>query len=135
MMAATASGVSAPPHRALSHRMPCARTRSLSGSQVVKALERLGKQPASPAPNMKRVTVSETKLHAHPVAAVKQDHHSTMRSSTLRGPIQSPRNPPGTSNMAYAQPNAVNTQPICTSVSPRSWRMEGAANEIETRSM
>ena len=80
--------------------MPWARTRSRAGSQVVKALATLGKQPASPAPNRKRVASSEGKLHAHPVAAVNMDHHSTMRISTLRGPIQSPRYPPGISNMA-----------------------------------
>ena len=74
--------------------MACARTRSLPGSQVVKALVRLGKQPASPAPNRKRVTYSEVKLQAQPVAAVKNDHQITMRMSTLRGPSQSPRKPP-----------------------------------------
>ena len=71
--------------------MPCARTRSCSGSQVVKALVRFGKQPASPAPKRKRVTTSETKFQAQPVAAVKKDHQSTMRMSTLRGPMRSPR--------------------------------------------
>ena len=80
--------------------MPWARTRSLSGSQVVKVFVKFGKQPASPMPNRARVAVSETKLQAHPVAAVKNDHHSTMRMRTLRGPIQSPRYPPGISNSA-----------------------------------
>src|SRR5208283_3842404 len=97
MTTATTGGVSAAPQRVLNHRMPCARTRSLWGSQVAKALVTLGKQPASPAPNRKRVAASETKLEAQPVAAVKKDHHRTMRVSTLRGPSQSPRNPPGTS--------------------------------------
>jgi hypothetical protein len=100
MIRATRGGVNAPAQRALSHMMPCARTRSRAGSQVVKALATLGKQPASPAPNRKRVPNSAGKLHAHPVAAVKVDHHSTMRIRTLRGPIQSPKYPPGISNMA-----------------------------------
>src|SRR5207302_153977 len=86
----TSSGVKAPPHRALIHRIPCARTRSLGGSQVVNALVRLGKQPASPIPNRNRVTVIERKLNAQPVAAVKNDHHTTMRIRTRRAPIRSP---------------------------------------------
>src|ERR1051325_11599677 len=85
----TSMGVNAPPHRALSHIAPCAFTRSFSGSQVVKALVRFGKQPASPAPNRNRVTVRETAFQAQPVAAVKNDHHRTIRISTLRGPILS----------------------------------------------
>ena len=90
----------APPQRALIHMMPCARARSCCGSQMVKALVRLGKQPASPAPNRKRVTTREIWLHTQPVAAVKKDHHSTTRMRTLRGPIQSPSQPPGISNSA-----------------------------------
>ena len=31
------------------------------------------------------------KFQAQPVAAVKKHHHSTMRMSTLRGPMRSPR--------------------------------------------
>src|SRR5512133_2769638 len=96
----TREGVNAPPQRALSHMIPCARTRSSCGSQVVKALVRLGKQPASPAPNKNRVSHSDEKLQAQPVAAVKNDHHATMRIRTLRGPIQSPSHPPGISNSA-----------------------------------
>jgi len=92
--------VKAPPQRAKVHISPCARTRSRRGSHVVKDLVRFGKQPASPAPNRKRVATSEVKLQAQPVAAVKKDHHSTIRISTLRGPIQSPSQPPGTSNSA-----------------------------------
>ena len=58
-----------------------------------------------------------------------------MRISTLRGPIQSPRKPPGISNSAYAQPKAANAYPICTVLSPRSWLIAGAACEMQTRSM
>ena len=75
-------------------------TRSSDGSQVVKALVRFGKQPASPAPKSARVTTSETKLQVQPVAAVKKDHHSTTRVSTLRGPSLSPSQPPGISKSA-----------------------------------
>src|ERR1019366_7683653 len=132
---APGGGVNAPDQRALSHMMPCARTRSFSGSQVVKALVTLGKQPASPAPKRKRVTVSERKFQAHPVAAVKKLHHSTIRVSTLRGPRRSPRYPPGISNRAYAQPKAAKTAPIWRGSRPRSLEMNGAAKEMETRSM
>jgi len=96
----TSRGVNAPPHRALIHMIPCARVRSALGSQSVKALVRFGKHPASPAPNMNRVTHSDQKLQTLPVAAVKNDHQRTTRMSTLRGPSQSPRKPLGISNSA-----------------------------------
>ena len=73
-------------------------------------------------------------LHAQPVAAVKNDHHTTMRMRTRRGPMRSPIHPPGISNSAYAQANAENTQPICTFDRPRSRLIAGPASEIETRS-
>ena len=38
--------------------------------------------------------------HAHPVAAVKNDHHSTIRISTRRGPMRSASQPPGISKRA-----------------------------------
>ena len=78
----------------------CARVRSLVGSHALKAFVRLGKQPASPAPNRNRVTTIETWFHAQPVAAVKNDHQSTTRMSTLRAPILSPSQPVGISNSA-----------------------------------
>jgi len=60
----------------------------------------LGKQPASPAPNRKRVTHIDQKFHIQPVATVKKLHQTTMRIRTLRAPIQSPIQPPGISNSA-----------------------------------
>src|SRR4249920_3186197 len=86
----TSNGVKAPPHRALNHITPTARLRSSRGSQLVNILAKFGKQPASPAPKRKRVTSNEATFHAHPVAAVKNDHQRTTRMSTLRGPILSP---------------------------------------------
>jgi hypothetical protein len=77
--------------------MLCAFTRSSGGSHVVKALVRFGKQPASPAPKSARVTTSERKLQVQPVAAVKNDHQTTTRVSTRRGPSLSPSQPPGIS--------------------------------------
>src|SRR6185503_6784590 len=106
---ATSNGVSAPPQRALSHMIPCARTRSTPGSQMLNALVMLGKQPASPIPKKNRQTTSEARFHAQPVAAVNTDHMTTTRISTLRGPITSPSQPPGISNSAYAQANAEKT--------------------------
>src|SRR5215470_13758832 len=94
----TSSGVKAPPQRALSHRIPCARTRSARGSQMVNAFVKLGKQPASPAPKSVCVVNREAKFHVIPVSATNADHQMTMRISTLRGPIQSPRKPLGISN-------------------------------------
>src|SRR5262245_44830024 len=55
---ATNNGVKAPPQRALNHMMPWARTRSFFGSQMVNALVRFGKQPASPIPKKKRKRTS-----------------------------------------------------------------------------
>ncbi len=95
----------------------------------------LGKQPASPAPKRKRVTHIEVKFHIQPVAAVKNDHQSTMRSRTRRGPIQSPSQPPGISNRAYPKAKAEKISPICSWLNPRSRLISGAAWEIATRSM
>jgi len=93
--ATTSSGVNAPPQRAASHMMPCARTRSPDGSHSVNAFVKFGKQPASPAPNKNRQTTRDTKFQTQPVAAVNTDHMATTRINTLRGPIQSPSQPPG----------------------------------------
>ena len=93
-------GVKAPPQRAKVHMMPCARTRSRWGSQMVMALVRHGKQPASPAPNRKRIDSSETQLQAWPVMAVKALHHSTVMVITFFGPSRSPNQPPGTPKSA-----------------------------------
>src|SRR5579872_5081708 len=87
----TSGGVKAPPHRAASHMIPWARTRSGRGSQVVNARVRLGKHPASPAPNRAWVQNSDAKFHVRPVSAVNEDHQMTIRIKTRRGPIQSPR--------------------------------------------
>ena len=80
--------------------MPCARTFSSGRSQVAKARVRLGKQPASPIPKRKRVTMREVRFHTHPVAAVKKDHHTTTRMRVFRGPNRSPSQPVGISNSA-----------------------------------
>ena len=96
----TARGVMAPPQRVQSHMMLTARFRSRTGSQWVKALARLGKAPASPAPKRNCVTRSEARFQTRPVAAVKRDQRSTTRISTLRGPIRSPSQPPGISKSA-----------------------------------
>ena len=84
---ATSSGVNAPLTRVASHTNACARSRSLTGSQVVSTRVRLGNAPASPAPNSARVTMSDEGFQTQPVAAVKNDHQMTMRISTRRGPM------------------------------------------------
>ena len=80
--------------------MPCARPRSLIGNQREKLLDVFGNAPASPAPNKNRKVSSDAKLHTSPVAIVNADHHRTIRVSTFRGPIVSPSQPLGTSNIA-----------------------------------
>ena len=93
-------GASAPPSRVPMKITPCALPRSAVGNQFEKLFEMFGKAPASPTPNMKRTTSSETKFQAAPVSMVKADHHRTMRVSTLRGPVTSPSQPLGISNAA-----------------------------------
>src|SRR6185436_17590234 len=109
----TSNGVNAPAQRALSHMIACARVRSAAGNQIMNALVRLGKQPASPAPKQNRVTTNDTRLQAYPVAAVNNDHITTTPISTFRGPIKSPSQPPGISKIAYAREKAENAIPIC----------------------
>src|SRR5256885_10480406 len=106
MTATTSSGVTAPPQRAPIHIIACARVRSLRGNHALNAFVRFGEHPASPAPNRNRVIDIEMKFHIQPVAAVKKDHQSTTRTSTLRAPSLSPSHPVGISNSAYANPNA-----------------------------
>src|SRR5450432_635825 len=131
---AASKGVNAPPQRALSHMIPCARTRSGAGSHVVKALVRFGNAPDSPMPNSICVIAREVKFHVAPMNAVKNDHQITMRINTLRGPIQSPRNPLGISNSAYTPMKAEKMNPICWSLRERSCCTSGAANDRQTRS-
>jgi hypothetical protein len=92
--------VNAAVSRVASHRFAWARSRSLTGSQVVNMRVMFGKAPASPAPNSARIAINDIPLHAQPVAAVKSDHQSTIRSRTRRGPILSPSQPPGISKSA-----------------------------------
>ena len=99
-MRAHSIGVTAPPQRAAIHMIPCARTFSCGWSQVLKALVRFGKQPASPAPKRNWLIHSDVKLHIMVTDAVKQDHHSTIRISTLRAPSRSPIHPLGISASA-----------------------------------
>src|SRR5271170_2978151 len=65
--ASTRGGVAAPPQRVQAHIRDCAETRSLAGSQTLSMRVRLGKHPASPAPNRKRTTQSDVTFHAAPV--------------------------------------------------------------------
>ena len=96
----TISGVNAPPQRAASHMMACARVRSSPANQLLNAFVRFGNAPASPTPNRNRIIVSDQNPVARPVAIVKADHQTTMRVITSRGPIRSPSQPPGTSKIA-----------------------------------
>ena len=100
IISATSNGVNAPLTRVAIHRMACARSRSFTGSHVVKMRVRLGKAPASPAPNSARIVTSDDMFHAQPVAAVKKDHQMTILIRTRRGPILSPSQPPGISKIA-----------------------------------
>src|SRR6188508_2522589 len=118
--ATTSSGASAPPQRADSHISDWARVRSSPRNQLENALVRLGKQPASPAPNRNRTPDNDQKPVASPVAMVKVDHQTTMRVITARGPMRSPSQPPGTSKSMYASENTLITVPMSFLVRPSS---------------
>ena len=85
--------------------------RSCNGNQLCSARVMFGYAPASPMPNRNRtidqacarppsMTPPTAHRRSRPVRAVKNDHQSTMRISTLRGPKTSPSQPLGTSNSA-----------------------------------
>src|SRR2546423_1923062 len=93
-------GVKAAAQRALVALIPSAMGRSDCGSQALNDFANRGRQPASPAPNSRRVINRDGRFHTHPVAAVKNDHHSTMRVRTLRGPMRSQSQPLGISSSA-----------------------------------
>src|SRR6202044_3666545 len=80
MQANTRGGVAAPPQRAKAHNMACALPRSRAGSHMLSMRVRMGKQPASPAPNRKRMTQRDTTFQAAPVSAVKTDQPRTICS-------------------------------------------------------
>ena len=75
--------------------IPCAKPRSRMGIQRAMARLAVGKAPASPIPNRKRITISETAFQAAPVAAVKRDHHATRIESTRLAPMRSASQPVG----------------------------------------
>ena len=100
MASSTSGGVTAPPQRVHAHISACAFTRSPRGNHWLSMRVRLGKQPASPAPNRKRIASIELKLHAAPVSAVKNDHASTRRERIFFTPSLSPISPIGISNSA-----------------------------------
>src|SRR3954470_17106578 len=93
-------GANAPPQRPKAHITAWALTRSDNGNQADSIRVRLGKQPASPAPNRKRTSQSDTRFHAAPVSAVKTDQINTNWLRTQRTPSLSPRSPIGISNRA-----------------------------------
>lgn len=91
----TTNGVKAPPRRVAAQMKPCARpTFSLGNQRLITPVEQ-GDEPASPTPNMKRMTSSEAKPPAKPVRQVNADHQSTISVSTLRWPWRSPKAPIG----------------------------------------
>ena len=96
----TSIGVSAPPSREPAWVTPCAQPRSDGSIQRDSERVAIGKAPASPMPNRKRMTIIEVAFHDTTVRAVKVDHHSTTPASALRGPNRSPSQPPGIWNIA-----------------------------------
>ena len=86
----------AAPKRLPEKFMPCARPRSLTGSQRKKACAAPGKAPASPTPKRNRRTSICIALRAAPVRAVKQLQTETTMVRAFRGPSLSAIQPEGT---------------------------------------
>src|SRR4051794_8934027 len=82
----TSAGVRPPTRCAPAKKTPCTVPRSRIGIQRENVRATHGHAPASPRPNRKRIPRRTGKLTAAPVAAVRHDHHSTMRESTERVP-------------------------------------------------
>ena len=135
MASSAIGGANAPPQRPKAHISACALMRSPTGSQADSMRVRLGKQPASPVPNMKRITSSEPRFQAAPVNAVNSDHSNTTWVRMRRTPSLSPIRPMGISIRAYEAANTLKTQPISVLVRLNSLVMYGAAAEIATRWM
>ena len=95
MTGMTTNGVKAPPIREAAHTYPCALPTSPFSNQRLMTPVEQGDEPASPMPNMKRMTNSEARPPASPVNAVNSDHHSTMTARILRCPSRSPKAPMG----------------------------------------
>ena len=104
-------GVIAPPRRAKLWVMPCAKPRSRTGSQKVKARVAVGNAPPSPAPTSSRKTTSDATLHDNPVMIVADAHSRLKIASTRRGPNRSDSQPPTICIPAYGYANAEKTNP------------------------
>src|SRR5947209_16786800 len=83
----------------ISHDIPLAVSRE--GIQRAMVPEPVGKAPASPAPNKKRVIINVANPVVAPVKAVNKDHIITIRIKTFFCPILSAIAPEGISNKAY----------------------------------
>ena len=110
-MARTMDGVIAPPRRAKLCVMPCAKPRSRTGSQNVKARVAVGNAPPSPAPTRRRNTTSEATLHDNPVMIVADAHKRLKTASTRRGPNRSDSQPPTICVPAYGYAKAEKMSP------------------------
>ena len=86
----------AAPKRLPEKLMPCARPRSLTGSQRKNACVAPGNAPASPAPKRNRSASICMAFWTAPVSAVNALQTETTRVSALRGPSRSAIQPEGT---------------------------------------
>src|SRR5688572_21529150 len=100
------AGAATAPSWAAVRSSPCTRPRSAAGTHRDRMRATFGYAPASPAPNRKRMTISDTSPVPAPVRAVNTDHQTATRVSTDRAPARSPHRPVGTSNSPYATVNA-----------------------------
>src|SRR4030095_8573700 len=66
---------------------------SLAGNQRDTTAVLVGYAPASPIPNKNRTQIKLISPVVAPVSAVNTDHQNTMRKSTARWPMRSPKTP------------------------------------------
>src|SRR5215510_14569078 len=111
-------GVNAAPKRAPECVTPCAKPRSLAGSQNESARVAVGNAPASPIPKRNRTTYIDHLPRASAVMAVKADHQRAIAANIRRGPNRSPSQPPGIRKSAYDKLNPLKIQPSVTLSKP-----------------
>src|SRR5262249_4334554 len=84
-------GVSAEPRRENAWVKPCAKPRSVAGTQNVIARVAVGNAPASPIPKKNRATQKPVAVLAAIINAVSADQYSANVPSIRLGPNRSPR--------------------------------------------
>src|SRR5437773_1658573 len=134
-IATTIGGVTAPPSRDAPCVRPCAKPRRLIGIQCRNARVAAAKAPPSPTPTRNRHTINADTPVATPVITVATLQSALNSARLARGPNLSASQPPGICMNAYEYANAEKMTPSWVGLRPISFRMNGPATEMLTRSM